>query len=78
MQELAMLLLYLSRFREHDSHELDLDRAWKGYDFGLLNDLEKKDYIRQGSFRSKSLCITAKGKSFAQDLLSKYGLEDDC
>lgn len=52
--------------------------AWKGYDFGILNELDNKDYIRQGDHpsRSKSVYITESGQVKAQELLEKYGIED--
>lgn len=37
--------------------------AWKGYDFDVLNQLHEKDYIRQGSRRSKSMYITKEGEA---------------
>lgn len=63
MEELTMILIYLSHFTEQDRFANKDDKyAWKGYDFNVLNELDGKDYIRQGSHRSKSMYITRKGK----------------
>lgn len=81
MQELTMILIYLSRFTDHDIPTFEgkpVYHAWKGYDFGILNELDDKDYIRQGDHqsRSKSVYITESGQVKAQELLKKYGIED--
>lgn len=52
--------------------------AWKGYAFKILNELEEKDYIRQGSHpsRSKSVYITPDGLEHARNLLERYHITD--
>ncbi len=77
MEELSMILIYLSHFTERDRlADPDNKYAWKGYDFDILNQLDEKDYIRQGSQRSKSMYITKDGEAKAKDLMEKYGIED--
>lgn len=79
MKELTMALLYLSRFTDGEKFFQAEDfYAWKGYNFGVLNELDDKDLIRQGSHpsRSKSVYITDTGKAWAKQLLEKYGIED--
>lgn len=79
MRELTLMLMYLSRFTQGEKfYEAKDFYAWKGYDFGILNEMDDADYIRQGSHpsRSKSVYITDSGMAKAQDLLSKYGIED--
>ena len=79
MRELTLMLLYLSRFAQGEKFEEAADfYAWKGYDFDILNELDDKDYIRQGSHpsRSKSVYITESGMEQARELLSKYGIDD--
>ena len=76
MKELTMVLMYLSRFNENSRISSDLDSAWKGYDFGIINELDEDDYIRQGSYRSKSVAITDEGIKLARTLLSKYNIKD--
>ena len=55
MKELTMVLMYLSRFNEDSRFSSSMDISWKGYDFGIINGLDEDDYIRQGSYRSKSV-----------------------
>jgi hypothetical protein len=77
MEELSMMLIYLSHFTERDRFANSDDKyAWKGYDFDILNQLDNKDYIRQGSHRSKSMYITKKGEAKAKELMQKYNVAD--
>lgn len=50
MEELTMVLMYLSHFtvRKKFSEATDF-YAWKGYDFDIINKLWEEDYVRQGS-----------------------------
>ena len=72
------MLLYLNRFKEDPKNFPDLYKSWKGYDFDVLNELDTKDYISQGSHpsRSKSVSLTEEGMEFAKELLDKYGIND--
>lgn len=77
MEELTMILLYLSHFKERDRFLNEDDKyAWKGYNFDVLNKLDEEDYIRQGSRRSKSVYITKEGEARAKALMEKYGIAD--
>lgn len=76
MKELTMILMYLSRFRDNDDFPSDLDMAWKGYNFDIINKLDEEKYIRKGSYRSKSVVITENGARLAQNLLDKYNIKD--
>lgn len=79
MKELTMALLYLSRWTEKDRFSDGKDfYAWKGYDFGILNELDDEDCIRQGSrpSRNKSVYITETGIQKAQRVLEKYNIAD--
>lgn len=79
MRELTMMLIYLSRFAQDENFsEAEDFYAWKGYDFGILDELGDADYIRQGRHpsRTKSVYITEKGLEKARELLAKYGIED--
>jgi hypothetical protein len=42
--QLTLLLLYLNSWKEKGLGE-PVRRAWKGYDFDILNQLEEQDYI---------------------------------
>lgn len=79
MQELTMMLIYLSRFTQGDRFTDAKDfYSWKGYNFDILNKLSDFDYIRQGDrpSHSKSVYITDSGIEKAKELLNKYGIED--
>lgn len=76
MRELTMVLMYLSRFNEDNRLSSSMDISWKGYDFGIINELDEDDYIRQGSYRSKSVAITDEGIKLARNLLNKYNIKD--
>lgn len=77
MEELTMMLIYLSHFTEQDRFANKDDKyAWKGYDFDVLDILDGKDYIRQGSHRSKSMYITKEGEEKAKELLERYNIAD--
>ena len=76
-EELTMMLVYLSHFTEQDRFANKDDKyAWKGYNFDVLNKLDEKDYIRQGSHRAKSMYITKEGEVKAKELLEKYNIAD--
>ena len=77
MEELSIMLIYFSHFTERDRFANPNDKyAWKSYDFDVLNQLDEKDYIRQGSHRSKSLYITKEGEAKSKELIEKYNVAD--
>lgn len=79
MEELTMILLYLSHFTEKDRFANANDLyAWKGYDFDVIIKLDEEDFIRQGSHpsRSKSVYITEDGVKQAKELMEKYNISD--
>jgi hypothetical protein len=43
MQELALALIYLSAWKEKRD---EVYRAWKGYDFSVLDELKQQGLIR--------------------------------
>ena len=79
MEELTMMLLYLSHFTEKGRFSNGNDLyAWKGNNIDVLNKLDDEDYIRQGSrpIRTQSVYITTEGIKKAKELMEKYGVED--
>ena len=38
----AVILMYLSRFKDNSKFSGDLDLLWKGYDFDVINEFEEK------------------------------------
>jgi DNA-binding PadR family transcriptional regulator len=70
--QLTLLLLYLTSWKEKGD---ELHRAWKGYDFDILNKLEEDGLISQ-SKTAKSIYLTAKGMSEAKRLNEIINLSD--
>lgn len=75
VKELTLILLYLTSWEE-EILDMKYPRSWKGYDFGILDELADDDLISGGS-RSKSVAITDTGINKAKELLKKYKIEFD-
>ncbi len=73
IKELTLLLIYLSGWEEdsRDRPGTKVYKAWKGYLFQALDELEAKRMIMQHT-DSELLLMTKKGKREAQKLKSKY------
>ena len=71
LEELSLILIYLTRFRERKE---EFWRAWKGYDFGVLDHLRDNEYI-SFTYKAKSLYLEEKGIEKARQLMQKYGIE---
>ena len=77
MKELTMALLYLSSFTEKSRFGEDvMPRAWKGYDWDVIDQLDDEDYIDKGSLKSKSVYLTSDGLDYAKQILEKYSIND--
>lgn len=77
IEELTLLLLYLTSWKEDELPELfgEMRRSWKGYPFDILDELTDKDFIR-GSKRSKSVYLTEAGIKEAKELAKVYQIHD--
>ena len=66
LEDLTLLLIYLTSWREKtlDGYVL---RAWKGYDFGVLDALMETNLIH-GTRRAKSVYLTEEGIARAEKL----------
>lgn len=73
-RDMTLMLLYLLSWEE-GKDGMSYRRTWKGYDFGLLNELEEEGLI-YGSHKAKSVAIDASGIAEAQKLLREYGIVD--
>lgn len=73
-KDMTLMLLYLLSWEEGQA-DMAYHRAWKGYDFGLLNELEEEGLI-YGSHKAKSVAIDASGINKARELLREYGVEN--
>ena len=82
VKDLPLMLMYLTSWKEHlvpDLHEkpdrpgfrLQTRCIWKGYDFGILNELTDEGLVNAGN-RSKSASFTDKGEAKALELLMRY------
>ena len=71
IEELTLLLLYLTSWEETKDVIEPTLRSWKGYRFEVLNKLTDDDLVF-GSKRAKSVYITEKGERKAKELMKKY------
>ena len=70
INELTLLLIYLTSWQE-DTDLTKVQRSWKGYSFGALDELNEEGYI-DGSKYAKSVYLTEEGLSKAKELMKKY------
>lgn len=75
IKELTLLLLYLTSWTEKDPFGDEINRAWKGYDFDILNSLEKEKLIRGSTYKAKSTYLTDVGIDKAKELMKKYNID---
>ena len=71
LEDLTLLVIYLSSWEEQLTPDLSVRRAWKGYLFEVLNALEEKGYISQ-TRRAKSLALTEAGVERAEEIEARY------
>lgn len=82
VKDLTLMLMYLTSWEEclvPDLHEnpdrpgfrLQIRRTWKGYDFGILNELTDEGLVNARN-RSKSASFTDEGVAKALELLKRY------
>lgn len=74
IKELTLLLLYLSSWIEKEPYG-EFHRAWKGYDFDILNLLEDENLIGR-SYKAKSTYLTKEGVEKAKKLMKKYNIKE--
>ena len=75
VKELTLMLIHLTSWEENE-FGMQYRRSWKGYDFGILDELTDEDLIR-GGHRSKSVILTDDGMNKAKELLRKYQIEEE-
>jgi Mn-dependent DtxR family transcriptional regulator len=71
LEDLTLLVIYLSSWEEELAADLTVRRAWKGYLFEVLNALEEKGYISQ-TRRAKSLTLTEAGVEQAEEIEERF------
>jgi hypothetical protein len=69
--EMTLLLMSLTSWREKVRDEWSAPKAWKGYDFDILNNLAEQGFIHT-SHRAKSVILTEKGLKEVERLKKKY------
>ena len=70
IEDLTLLLLYLTSWEEEVVPDLTIHRAWKGFRFEALDALEEGGYISQ-TRRAKSVTLTGDGIEQARRLAAK-------
>ena len=71
-EELTLLLLFLTSWTEKEKVSgTELHRAWKGYDFDVLDQLDEEGLI-SNSKKAKSVYLTEAGMAKAERLAEKY------
>jgi len=71
LEDLTLLVIYLSSWEEELAPDRTIRQAWKGYLFEVLNALEEKGYISQ-TRRAKSMTLTEAGVERAQEIAARY------
>lgn len=75
IEELSLMLMYLTRFQDDNEFCRYMETSWKGYDFDALNELEKKDLLYQPK-KSKCVYLSEEGKVKVRELLAEYYIAD--
>ncbi|MDE7479441.1 MAG: GNAT family N-acetyltransferase [Lachnospiraceae bacterium] len=79
IEELSLMLMYLTRTEGDNEYCRYRELSWKGYDFQVLDKLDEEEMIFQPRSRrgyDKYLYLTEQGRKKAQELLAEYGLCD--
>jgi len=67
LEDLTLLLIYLSSWREKVINDVWVTRSWKGYDFNVLDRLVEKGHI-SSTRGAKSVILTDDGIKEAERL----------
>lgn len=76
LEELTLLLLWLTSWQEEIVKGQSVRKSWRGYDFNVLDSLLEKDYI-SFSYGSKSVLLRDKGTEKAKELVKKYEINHE-
>jgi hypothetical protein len=68
IDEVVLALMCLTL---HDE-QYGMARAWKGYDWGVLDRLYEKGWIDDPKNRAKSVLLTPEGLAKSRELFEKY------
>lgn len=75
IEELTLMLIYLTRFQDNNEYSRYLENSWKGYDFDTLDELEQRELLYQAQ-KSKCVYLSENGKEAARKLLEQYNIAD--
>lgn len=75
IEELTLMLIYLTRFQDNNEYCRYLESSWKGYNFDTLQELEERELLFQTQKR-KNVYLSEKGKEAARKLLEQYNFAD--
>ncbi|QKE72821.1 transposase [Arthrobacter citreus] len=76
IDELTLLLLYLTSFEENAGLGETNLRSWKGYPFDTLDKLSNNNLIFSSN-RAKSVYLTESGIEKAKKLMQKYNIQTE-
>ena len=79
LEELSLMLMYLTRKQDNNEFFPFKELSWKGYDFDTMDRLEQKELLWQPRSRrgyEKYLYLTEAGRKKARELLQDYGFSD--
>ncbi len=74
IEELTMILLYLTRFAWNKNQEMR--SSWKSHDWDAMDHLVEQEFLYRGSRKNKSVDIMDTGVEKALELLKKYNIKD--
>ena len=66
VEQTVLALLYLTSFNDKFGV-----RAWKGYDWQVMNFLHEKGYISNPATKAKSVAFTEEGARLSKELFEK-------
>ncbi len=72
IEELTLLLMYLTSWENDNTLEETYKQTWKGYSFDVINRLTNKGYLFPAKYSNKSVTFTKEGMDLAQKLLNEY------
>lgn len=75
IEELSLMLMYLTRQQDKDEFCPYRELSWKGYDFDMLDRLEESGMLYQPKKR-RFVYLSGEGRDRAKQLLEEYGLAD--
>jgi hypothetical protein len=75
VDETILALLWLTRW-EDGPDEHSVLRTWKGHDFRHMNRLHDQGYISDPRSKAKSVILTEKGRTRAEELFREVFGED--